>query len=127
MAAFNHVGQCVTDLERSKRFYGELLGLHEIERPPFGFPGAWFSLGDGQLHLVADGQRDVVERLDFEGHARAQPMGVSTACALQAVRSQPRRLIAGCSSVGRRDRRGGANRVLFVVQASNRRSNKTQS
>ena len=28
---FNHVGQCVTDLERSKRFYCELLGF-EFER-----------------------------------------------------------------------------------------------
>ena len=28
---FNHVGHCVTDLERSKRFYQELLGF-ELER-----------------------------------------------------------------------------------------------
>ena len=27
MSAFNHVGQCVTDLERSKRFYCELFGF----------------------------------------------------------------------------------------------------
>jgi catechol 2,3-dioxygenase-like lactoylglutathione lyase family enzyme len=34
--AFNHVGQCVTDLERSKRFYCELLGFtleREINPP----------------------------------------------------------------------------------------------
>ena len=29
--AFNHLGQCVTDLERSKRFYTELLAF-EVER-----------------------------------------------------------------------------------------------
>jgi lactoylglutathione lyase len=29
--AFNHLGQCVSDLERSKRFYVELLGF-EVER-----------------------------------------------------------------------------------------------
>ena len=35
-ALFNHVGQCVTDLERSRRFYEELLGftfLREINPP----------------------------------------------------------------------------------------------
>ena len=34
--AFNHLGQCVTDLERSKRFYCELLGFtfqREIKPP----------------------------------------------------------------------------------------------
>jgi len=49
----HHVAVCVTDLERSKRFYGEVLGLTEIERPPFTFPGAWYELSDGgQLHLI---------------------------------------------------------------------------
>jgi catechol 2,3-dioxygenase-like lactoylglutathione lyase family enzyme len=36
LSAFNHVGQCVTDLERSRRFYVELFGFtveREI-RPP---------------------------------------------------------------------------------------------
>ena len=27
MSAFNHVGQCVTDLERSKQFYVDVLGF----------------------------------------------------------------------------------------------------
>jgi glyoxylase I family protein len=53
--SLHHVTLPVRDLERSKRFYGGLLGLQEVDRPPFGFPGAWFSLGDGQLHLVAEG------------------------------------------------------------------------
>ena len=36
MSAFNHVGQCVTDLERSKRFYCELFGftLEREIKPP---------------------------------------------------------------------------------------------
>jgi glyoxylase I family protein len=53
--SLHHVAIPVCDLERSKRFYGGLLGLEEIERPPFDFPGAWYALGDGQLHLIADG------------------------------------------------------------------------
>ena len=48
----HHVSVTVTDLARSKTFYGEVLGLPELERPAFDFPGAWYSLGDRQLHLI---------------------------------------------------------------------------
>jgi catechol 2,3-dioxygenase-like lactoylglutathione lyase family enzyme len=51
--AIHHVSLTVTDLERSRRFYNEVLGLEEIPRPPFNFPGAWFQLGaTQQLHLI---------------------------------------------------------------------------
>lgn len=48
----HHVSLPVTDLERSRRFYREILGLREITRPPFDFPGAWFEVGGGHLHLI---------------------------------------------------------------------------
>jgi catechol 2,3-dioxygenase-like lactoylglutathione lyase family enzyme len=48
----HHVSLPTTDLERSPRFYREVLGLAEIARPPFPFPGAWFKLGDRELHLI---------------------------------------------------------------------------
>ena len=51
--AIHHVSLGVTDLERSRQFYREILRLEEIERPPFNFPGAWFSVGASQqLHLI---------------------------------------------------------------------------
>jgi glyoxylase I family protein len=48
----SHVSLTVTDLERAKAFYRDVLGLEEIPRPDFGFPGAWYALGGGlSLHL----------------------------------------------------------------------------
>jgi catechol 2,3-dioxygenase-like lactoylglutathione lyase family enzyme len=49
----HHVSLPVTDLGRSRRFYREVLGLEEIARAPLPVPGAWFRLGDCELHLVA--------------------------------------------------------------------------
>lgn len=50
-----HCGLVVADLERSRRFYGEALGLEELPRPAnFTFAGAWFALGDTEIHLLAE-------------------------------------------------------------------------
>jgi glyoxylase I family protein len=39
--SLHHLSVSVTELERAKRFYREVLGLREVERPAFDFPGAW--------------------------------------------------------------------------------------
>ena len=48
----HHVAVIVTDLHRARAFYGGMLGLTELPRPPFDFDGAWYALGDRQLHLI---------------------------------------------------------------------------
>ena len=51
----NHVAIHVTDVEKSSRFYHEVLRLEPIPRPAFTFPGAWFRLGVHQeLHIIGD-------------------------------------------------------------------------
>jgi len=50
--ALHHVAVCVTDIERAKHFYGVVLGLPEIARPPFDFGGAWYEFGGRQIHLI---------------------------------------------------------------------------
>ena len=50
--AAHHYSLDVSDIEVSRRFYGDLLGLDEIDRPDFGIPGAWYQAGAVQLHLI---------------------------------------------------------------------------
>jgi catechol 2,3-dioxygenase-like lactoylglutathione lyase family enzyme len=52
IAAVHHIAVCVTDLERAKRFYEDVLGLRPLDRPALSVEGAWYSLGNGQLHLI---------------------------------------------------------------------------
>lgn len=50
-----HVAVNVSNLNASKRFYGEELGLKELPRPQFDFDGAWYALSPTQqLHLIED-------------------------------------------------------------------------
>jgi len=55
----DHVSVIITDVERSRRFYRDLLGLKEINRPrTFDFIVLWFELGNHQLHLLLKDQPD---------------------------------------------------------------------
>ena len=49
--ALNHVSVVATDLEPSRRFYVDELGLEPLPTPNFGFPVLWLRAGDCQLHL----------------------------------------------------------------------------
>jgi catechol 2,3-dioxygenase-like lactoylglutathione lyase family enzyme len=49
----HHVSFAVRDLEQSKAFYENLLGLEPVARPDIGLPGVWYAAGSGQVHLIA--------------------------------------------------------------------------
>jgi glyoxylase I family protein len=48
----HHAALRISDFERSRAFYEGLLGMRTVPRPDLGFPGAWYGLGDSQLHLM---------------------------------------------------------------------------
>src|SRR5436190_14990685 len=55
----DHVSVVVTNVERSRRFYRDMLGLAEIAKPrTFDFVVLWFELGNQQLHLLHKPQPD---------------------------------------------------------------------
>jgi len=46
-----HAAILVSDLEKSERFYGQILGLNQVDRP-LQFPGIWYQVGNFQIHLI---------------------------------------------------------------------------
>jgi glyoxylase I family protein len=56
-----HTAITITDLEAAEHFYGKVLGLARIERkqslskgesPSLKFSGAWYQVGEYQIHLI---------------------------------------------------------------------------
>jgi len=51
----HHMAVCVHDIDEARRFYGEILALVEVERPPEiakNFRSAWYLIGSSELHVV---------------------------------------------------------------------------
>jgi glyoxylase I family protein len=58
-----HVAVVVTDVPRAKDFYGRVLGLTEVPRPPsFDFGGAWYRNGPCDLHIITNPEADARSR-----------------------------------------------------------------
>lgn len=64
--SIDHVTIVVKDLNATRRFYVDLLGMVEVARPNFSFQGQWFQAGATLIHTI----------LEFEG---SSPAGF-TAC-----------------------------------------------
>ncbi len=52
----DHSALVVSDLERARWFYGTVLGLEEVSRPPnFTFGGCWFRGAGFEFHMILEG------------------------------------------------------------------------
>jgi catechol 2,3-dioxygenase-like lactoylglutathione lyase family enzyme len=51
----DHASISVGDVDAGVAFYRDLVGFRPIDRPDFGFPGAWFEVGGLALHLTTGG------------------------------------------------------------------------
>ena len=52
LEVLHHVAIPVSDLARARAFYADVLGLDEIPRPNFPFDGAWYRVGNHEIHLI---------------------------------------------------------------------------
>jgi glyoxylase I family protein len=65
---FHHASLIVHSTPRSLEFYLGVLGLKKIEeRPDLGYPGAWLSIGEQQLHLLELPNPDPLENRPSHG------------------------------------------------------------
>lgn len=56
-SGLHHVSLGVTDVAAATAFYCDILGGRLLERPDFGFPGAWIEIGGGQVHLIESAEK----------------------------------------------------------------------
>jgi catechol 2,3-dioxygenase-like lactoylglutathione lyase family enzyme len=52
VSSFDHVTIICADLEATRKFYVDVLGMTEVPRPAFQFPGLWFKTGNVQIHAT---------------------------------------------------------------------------
>ena len=52
--SFDHLTIICADLDATRRFYVDVLGMKEVPRPAFNFPGLWFQIGNVQIHATQE-------------------------------------------------------------------------
>lgn len=67
----NHYLLVARDLERTRDFYQNVLGLELAERPDFGFPGYWLKTGDDIcVHLASQEPNETRDMFLLKKHPR---------------------------------------------------------
>jgi catechol 2,3-dioxygenase-like lactoylglutathione lyase family enzyme len=87
----HHVSINVDDVEKTGRFYLDVLGLERLPRPDLGFPGLWLRAGGQEIHLMQvaehrapEGQHFALRVEDLDGAlAELAARGVTTSRALR--------------------------------------------
>ena|SRR5438128_7644753 len=66
ISQIDHCSVIIADVERSRRFYRDVLGLKEINKPrTFDFVVLWFDLGNMHIHLLLKDQPDTISPRHF--------------------------------------------------------------
>jgi hypothetical protein len=90
----HHVAISVKELEPAVRFYADVMGFEQIDRPDFGFPGAWFQAGDHQIHLM--------EMPDAAPDRVRQQLAAAPTSTRRSQRSQPQEERSGSTRTSSR-------------------------
>jgi catechol 2,3-dioxygenase-like lactoylglutathione lyase family enzyme len=71
VTSLNHYLIVSKNLERSKKFYQDVLGLEVADRPDFGFPGYWLKTGDNIcVHLASQNANKIRDQFLLKKHPR---------------------------------------------------------
>ena len=71
ITGINHYLVVSKNLERSKKFYQDVLGLEIAERPDFGFPGYWLKTGDDIcVHLASQAPNKIRDQFLLKKHPK---------------------------------------------------------
>ena len=96
IVGMNHFTVLAENLEATKDFYMNVLGLEEGYRPPLGFPGAWlYSNKQAVLHIIAgrplpEKRAGVLDHMAFSATSLAATVSALKARGIEYVlRRQP--------------------------------------
>jgi len=72
VTGLNHYLIVSRNLERSKKFYEQVLGMQLADRPDFGFPGYWLKTGDDAIcvHLASQKANKIRDQYLLKKHPR---------------------------------------------------------
>jgi catechol 2,3-dioxygenase-like lactoylglutathione lyase family enzyme len=85
--ALLHAGLIVSDLDRARDFYENVLGLvPSPSRPSFDFNGMWYDIGAAQIHLMVMPDPDAASvRPEHGGRDRHIALAVDDLAAVKAA------------------------------------------
>ena len=71
LTELNHFLLVAKDLERTKKFYQDVLGMQLAERPDFGFPGYWLKAnGEISVHLASQAPNKIRDQFLLKKHPK---------------------------------------------------------
>ena len=79
--SLNHYTIRVRDLEATKNFYTDVVGLKVGDRPPLNFPGYWLYCGDmPTVHLIGYRAEDAADQRCADRSGEDRPAGSHRLC-----------------------------------------------